>query len=111
MSGASIVIGLLLLGGAAAWTVDIESDISVHMNRVLAVPFSVYNYNGNDINSKLSVATADSDIATSSLHPLASNGSSFNGVLNITGVFLGRTRLIFNLQLENGVSIYIYTYI
>lgn len=102
MTGATYVIGFLLLRGAAALTVDIEHDITVHMNHIISVPFNISNYN---LSSKLplNVTTQDSDIATSSFQ-LQNENDSFNGILNITGVFLGRTKLLFTLE-ENGVSV------
>ncbi|KYN40313.1 Ileal sodium/bile acid cotransporter [Trachymyrmex septentrionalis] len=60
MAGVVYMIGLLLLGGAAAWTVDIAHDITVHMNQL--------------------------------------NETSFSGIFNITGVFLGRTTLTFTMM-------------
>lgn len=101
MTGATYVIGFLLLRGAAALTVDIAHEITVHMNHVTSVPFNISNYN---LSPKLSLnfTTQDSDIATSSFQ-LQNENDSFDGILNITGVFLGRTKLVFTLE-ENGVS-------
>jgi len=99
----TFVIGFLLLGGATAWTVDIASDITVNMNHILSVPFSVHNISL----SKLLFSSTDNDIAIPSrplLNPLIQNGTSCNGILNISGVFLGRTKLVLNLLLENKVS-------
>jgi len=98
----NIVIGLLLLGGTTAWIVDIASDITVNMNHVLSVPFSIHNITS----PKLLLSSTDNDIAIPipSLPLLVKNGTSFNGILNITGVFLGKTKLIFNMLLENKVS-------
>lgn len=100
MTGATYIIGFLLLCRAAAWTVDITNDISVHMNHVISIPFNI----SNNLSSKLSlnVTTLDNDIAIPSFQ-LLQNENSFNGILNITGVFLGRTKLVFTLE-ENGVS-------
>ncbi|GAB1869336.1 Ileal sodium/bile acid cotransporter [Camponotus japonicus] len=99
MTGATYVIGFLLLRGAAALTVDIAHEITVHMNHVTSVPFNISNYN---LSSKLSLnfTTQDSDIATSSFQ---NENDSFDGILNITGVFLGRTKLVFTLE-ENGIK-------
>jgi hypothetical protein len=96
----NILIGFLLLRGATAWTVDIASDITVNMNHILSVPFSIYNISS----PKLLLSSTDNDIAIPSLPLLVQNGTFFNGIVNITGVFLGRTKLIFNLLLEDKVS-------
>lgn len=102
MTGATYIIGFLLLRGAAAWTVDIAHDVIVHMNHVTSVPFNISNYN---LSSKLSlnITTQDNDIAIPSFQLLQNENDFFNGILNITGVFLGRTKLVFTLE-ENGVS-------
>lgn len=102
MTSATCIIGLFLLRGIAAWTVDIIHDITVHMNHVTSVPFSIPNYN---LSSELSlvITSQDNDIAIPSFELLQNENKSFNGILNITGVFLGRTKLIFTLE-EDGVS-------
>lgn len=102
MSGTAYIIGFLLLRGITAWTVDIVSDITVHMNHVTSVPFSIPNYN---LSSELSlvVTSQDTDIAVPSFQLLQNENNSFNGILNVTGVFLGRTRLVFTLG-ENGIE-------
>ncbi|EZA54356.1 hypothetical protein DMN91_001640 [Ooceraea biroi] len=100
----TVVLGLLLLGGAAAWTVEIASNITVHMNHVESVPFSIHDTESNIDSIKLTLTTTDNDIVTASAHLSVQNGTSLNGVLNITGVFLGRTTLIFTLLLENGTE-------
>ncbi|KAH0956161.1 hypothetical protein HN011_002106 [Eciton burchellii] len=96
----NILIGFLLLRGATAWTVDIASDITVNMNHILSVPFSIYNISS----PKLLLSSTDNDIAIPSLPLLVQNGTFFNGIVNITGVFLGRTKLIFNLLLEDKID-------
>lgn len=102
MTGATYIIGLLLLRGVAAWTVDIVHDITVHMNHVTSVPFNIPDYN---LSCKLSldVTSQDNDIAIPSFELLQNENKSCNGILNVTGVFLGRTKLIFTLE-EDGVS-------
>jgi len=109
MAGVVYVIGLLLLGGAAAWTVDIAHDITVHMNQVISVPFSVYNNNNNNNNNNISnpyvwYFNTDQHIAKLSSQFTKSNKTSFSGIFNITGVFLGRTTLTFTMM-EIGVSV------
>lgn len=81
------------------WPVEIVPDITVHMNNMVSIPFVVSDVNST---SKL-IPNSDTDIATTSIHLLERNETSINGTLNITGVFLGRTKLIFTLM-ENGVS-------
>ncbi|KAL6448341.1 hypothetical protein ACFW04_000347 [Cataglyphis niger] len=102
MTSATCIIGLFLLRGIAAWTVDIIQDITVHMNHVTSVPFSIPNYN---LSSELSlvITSQDNDIAIPSFELLQNENKSFNGILNVTGVFLGRTKLIFTLE-EDGVK-------
>lgn len=102
MTGATYIIGFLLLRGVAAWTVDIVHDITVHMNHVISVPFSIPKYDSSSELSKIVITTEDNDIAIPSFQ-LEQNETSFNGILNVTGVFLGRTKLIFTLE-ENRVS-------
>jgi len=95
------MIGLLLLGGAAAWTVDIIHDITIHMNQVISVQFGIH-----DIVSSSNprwVVNTDPHIAISSFQEIMSNKTFFNGILNITGIFLGRTKLTF-IMTEMGVS-------
>lgn len=96
MAGAVYMIGLLLLGGAAAWTIDIIHDITVHMNQVISVPFSIHD-NDSLSNSQQLIIDADRDIAIPTFKMTTSNKTSFNGILNITGVFLGRTKLTFTV--------------
>lgn len=104
MTVAVCTIGLLLLlREAAAWSVDIETDITVHMNHVVSVPFVIRDYNDN-LPSKTTVTCVDTDIAMPSLHLLVQNGTSSHGVVNVTGVFLGRTKLLFTLVKSNGTS-------
>ncbi|KAL0116804.1 hypothetical protein PUN28_010017 [Cardiocondyla obscurior] len=91
MAGVVCLI-FFLLEGAAAWTANITSDITVHMNQVTSVPFSIYNASSSD--SQAWITGTDSHIATSSFHITnRTNQTSFNGILNVTGVFLGRTKL------------------
>ncbi|XP_011062757.1 PREDICTED: ileal sodium/bile acid cotransporter-like isoform X1 [Acromyrmex echinatior] len=99
------VIGLLLLGGAAAWTVDIAHDITVHMNQVISVPFSVHNNNNNNniSNPHMWYFNTDQHIAKLSSQFTKSNKTSFSGIFNITGVFLGRTTLTFTIT-EMGIK-------
>lgn len=97
MAGAVYMIGFLLLGGAAAWTIDIIRDITVHMNQVISVPFSVHN-NDSLSNPQLWVINANRDIAIPSFKMITSNKTSINGILNITGVFLGRTKLTLTMM-------------
>ena len=106
MAGVVYMIGLLLLGGAAAWTVDIAHDITVHMNQVISVPFNIYN---NDNNNNMSSPrvwyfNTDQHIAKLSSQFTKLNETSFSGIFNITGVFLGRTTLTFTMM-EREVSI------
>ncbi|XP_029675974.1 ileal sodium/bile acid cotransporter-like isoform X2 [Formica exsecta] len=102
MTGAKCIIGLLLLRGVAAWTVDIVHDITVHMNHVTSVPFNIPDYNLSS-NLSLVVTSQDNDIAIPSFELLQNENKSCNGILNVTGVFLGRTKLIFTLE-EDGVK-------
>ncbi|XP_018341223.1 PREDICTED: ileal sodium/bile acid cotransporter-like isoform X1 [Trachymyrmex septentrionalis] len=100
MAGVVYMIGLLLLGGAAAWTVDIAHDITVHMNQVISVPFNIYN---NDNNNNMSSPrvwyfNTDQHIAKLSSQFTKLNETSFSGIFNITGVFLGRTTLTFTMM-------------
>ncbi|XP_012536492.1 ileal sodium/bile acid cotransporter isoform X2 [Monomorium pharaonis] len=94
MAGAIYMIGLLLLGGAAAWTVDIVQDITVHMNEIILVPFVVHR-DANLSHPHIWFTTADRNIASSNLKITMANKTSINGILNITGIFLGRTKLMF----------------
>ncbi|XP_018058610.1 PREDICTED: ileal sodium/bile acid cotransporter-like isoform X2 [Atta colombica] len=105
MAGVVYVIGLLLLGGAAAWTVDIAHDITVHMNQVISVSFSVYNNNNNNniSNPHVWYFNTDQYIAKLSSQFTKSNKTSFSGIFNITGVFLGRTTLTFTMM-EMGIK-------
>ncbi|KYQ54495.1 Ileal sodium/bile acid cotransporter, partial [Trachymyrmex zeteki] len=96
MAGVVYVIGLLLLGGAAAWTVDIEHDITVHMNQVISIPFSVHNNNMSSLHVWY-FNTDDQHIAKLSYQSTKSNKTSFSGIFNITGVFLGTTTLTFTM--------------
>ncbi|XP_039302088.1 ileal sodium/bile acid cotransporter isoform X2 [Solenopsis invicta] len=93
MAGSIYIIGILLLGGTTAWTIDIIQDITIHMNEVISVPFTIYK------NVSLSypqwVVSADQNIAIPSFEVTMSNETLINGILNITGVFLGRTKLTF----------------
>jgi len=107
--GTIYILGLILLARAAAeWSVVIPPDITVHMNEVVSVPFSIPLENDTSLPSNLSVpktvlmTSANTDIAVLDL-TLMRNETSFYGTLNITGVFLGKTKLILILM-ENGVS-------
>lgn len=102
MAGVTYIIGFLLLGGAAARTVDIVPDITVHMNQIISVPFSIHNISNNNMVQILHIST-DENIAKQSFR-MTSNETFINGILNITGVFLGRTKLTFTLLEERGVS-------
>ncbi|XP_018405528.1 PREDICTED: ileal sodium/bile acid cotransporter-like [Cyphomyrmex costatus] len=93
MAGVVYVIGLLL-GGAAAWTVNITHDITVHMNQVILVPFSIYNVTLS--NPHIRYGT-DQHIAKISSFFARVNKTSFDGMLNITGEFLGTTKLTFTM--------------
>ncbi|XP_025073454.1 ileal sodium/bile acid cotransporter-like [Pogonomyrmex barbatus] len=95
MAGAVYIIGLLLLGETTSWTIDIIPNITVHMNHVISVPCSIH-----DMPSDLTEwnITADDNIAIPRYDILTLNKTSKNGVLNITGVFLGRTKLTVNLM-------------
>lgn len=101
MTVVAAVIGLLLLQEAAVgspWTIEIASDITVHMNDVVSVQFTIPEV---PTESKFDlVPSSDGDIAKSSLHLSAHNKTSFNGVVNVTGVFLGTTKLTFTLISE-----------
>lgn len=97
------MIGFLLWGGAAAWTVDIAPDITVHMNQIISVPFSIHNMSNNDMGQTWHIST-DENIAKQESFRITSNKTFTNGTLNITGVFLGRTKLIFILE-DRGVSV------
>ncbi|XP_070154631.1 ileal sodium/bile acid cotransporter-like [Polyergus mexicanus] len=99
MTGATCIIGLLLLKGVAAWTVDIVHDITVHMNHVTSVPFNILDHNL----SSLVVTSQDNDIAIPSFE--LNENKSFNGILNVTGVFLGRTKLIFTLDVKDSQEV------
>lgn len=101
MASTIYIIGFLLLEGAAAWTVDIIPDISVHMNQIISVPFSIHNTTLSD--PRAWTVGADQHIAIPSFHVTTSNKTSFNGILNISGIFLGRTKLTFTLT-EMAVS-------
>lgn len=101
MASTVYIIGFLLLEGAAAWTVDIKPDITVHMNQMISVPFSIHNTSLSNPNEW--IVSADQHIAIPSFQATSSNKTSFNGVLNISGVFLGRTKLTFTLT-EMAVS-------
>ncbi|XP_011698719.1 PREDICTED: ileal sodium/bile acid cotransporter-like isoform X2 [Wasmannia auropunctata] len=94
MACAIYMIGVLLLGGAAAWTIDIVPNITVHMNEVISIPFSVHD---SLLYPHTWVVSTDRHIATASFQEITSNQTSFNGILNITGVFLGRTKLTFTM--------------
>lgn len=99
MMGPTYIIGFLLLRGIAAeWTVDIAQDITVHMNHMVSVPFSIPKY--NLLNSlKITFDTEHYDIAKASFqNEILHNETSFYGTVNITGVFLGRTNLLFSLE-------------
>ncbi|XP_014482406.1 PREDICTED: ileal sodium/bile acid cotransporter-like isoform X2 [Dinoponera quadriceps] len=104
MAIVAAVIGFLLLQGAAAWKTKITSDITVRMNDVVSFPFVISNEVPTQSKLVL-VPSADSDVAKLSLYVLVQNETSFNGVLNITGVFLGTTKLTFTLM-ENEDKIY-----
>lgn len=96
MAGA-IIIGFLLLGGAAAkqqWNVTIVPAVTVHMNDIVQIPFNV---SGIDPISKLLEPSSNSDIAKTNFHLYTRNITFITGILNITGVFLGRTKLMFTL--------------
>lgn len=101
MAGVIYTIGFLLFGGAAAWTVDIPPDITVHMNEVISVPFSIHNISNDNTARIWYINTLDKGIAKRSFK-ITSN-EHVKGILNITGVFLGRTKLTFTLE-ERGVS-------
>lgn len=103
MAGVTYIIGFLLLGGAAARTVDIVPDITVHMNQIISVPFSIHNISNNNMVQILHIST-DENIAKQSFR-MTSNETFINGILNITGVFLGRTKLTFTLLEERGDNI------
>lgn len=102
----AVIIGFLLLGRAAAvsWTTVIVPDITVNMNSIVTVPFTI-SYDASL--TKLSfIPISNTDVAEVKLHSLTPNETfldTFNGVFNITGVFLGRTKLTLSL-IENGVS-------
>ncbi|XP_018362929.1 PREDICTED: ileal sodium/bile acid cotransporter-like isoform X2 [Trachymyrmex cornetzi] len=95
MAGVVYVMGLLLLGGASAWTVDIADNITVHMNQVISVPFSVHV--GDTSRPSMWYFNTDQHIAKLSSEFTKSNGTLFSGIFNITGVFLGRTTLTFTV--------------
>ncbi|EFN78725.1 ileal sodium/bile acid cotransporter isoform X2 [Harpegnathos saltator] len=102
MSIVAAIIGLLLLRGAAAvpaWTIDIASDITVHMNNIASVPFIISSNVPAELRLTL-VPSSNNNVAKTSIHILAQNETSFNGILNVTGVFLGTTKLTFAL-IEN----------
>lgn len=104
MAVIAVIIGFLVLQRAAATVsqdIEIQSEISVHMNNVVSIPFVLQDLPAEP--KFTLVPHSESDIAKSTLHILTQNGTSFNGVVNITGVFLGRTELSFSL-IENGVS-------
>lgn len=88
------MIGFLLLGKATAWTVDIAPEITVHMNQVISVPISIHN-----ISTDVQVWTfnIDQHIAKLSSKITKSNETA-KGILNITGIFLGRTKLMFTVK-------------
>ncbi|XP_032689259.1 ileal sodium/bile acid cotransporter isoform X2 [Odontomachus brunneus] len=97
MTVVTIVIGYLILqGAAAAARIDIASDITVHMNDVVSVPFVLHD---PPVPNFILIPHSDNDIARSNLasDKLVRNGTFFNGVLNVTGVFLGTTKLSFTL--------------
>ncbi|XP_012229330.1 ileal sodium/bile acid cotransporter-like [Linepithema humile] len=107
MMGTIYIIGLVLLTRTAAeWSVDIPPDITVHMNEMVSIPFNILPENDTSLPSNLSVpetvllTSANTDIATLDLS-LMHNETLFYGTLNLTGVFLGKTKLILTL-VENG---------
>lgn len=99
----AIALGFLLLGGAAAtpWSVDIVPNIILNMNNMVSVPFSLKGEN-LPLESRLK-STSNDDIARTNIHSQNQTDTSISGILNITGVFIGRTKLTFVLE-ENGVS-------
>lgn len=108
--GTIYIIGLTLLARAAAeWSIVIQPDITVHMNEIVSIPFSILLENDTSLLSNLSVpetvlvTSANTDIAIADVSLMRSNETSFYGTLNLTGVFLGKTKLILTV-IKNGVS-------
>lgn len=104
MAFVAVIVGCLILQGTATAavspTIDIASDITVHMNDVVSVPFVLHVLHDSPV---VLIPHSNSDIARSSLDVLVQNETSLNGVLNVTGVFLGTTKLSFTLT-ESKVS-------
>lgn len=101
MATAIYTIGFLLLGGAAAWTVDIAPEITLNMSQVISVPFSIHNLRSLpepccelwSWNTK-----TDEHIARARILEITKLNETVTGILNITGVFLGWTKLTFTVS-------------
>lgn len=111
-----LIVGIFLLGltipTGQAWQLNLTANsVKLHLDDVIQVPFELVIPTTID-STKLEFVVENSDptvasVANPWIKPefLPVDGEHYNGTLNVTGVFLGKTKILLKV-IDRGVSIY-----
>ncbi|CAG5108698.1 Similar to SLC10A3: P3 protein (Homo sapiens) [Cotesia congregata] len=108
-----LIVGILLLGliipTGQAWQLNlIANSIKLHLDDVIQVPFElVIPTNVNSTSLEFVVENTDPTVASVAnpwVKPefLPVDGEHYNGTLNVTGVFLGKTKILLKV-IDRGI--------
>ncbi|XP_043679525.1 ileal sodium/bile acid cotransporter-like isoform X2 [Vespula pensylvanica] len=75
------------------WFVNLTSSITLTMEETKTIPFSVFIVSTNPESFNFDYISASTNIATVNGVITQNNSHHFDGILNITGIFLGTTKI------------------
>ncbi|KAF7384866.1 hypothetical protein HZH66_011952 [Vespula vulgaris] len=86
------------------WFVNLTNSITLTMEETKTIPFSVFIVSTNPENFSFDYISASTNIATINGVITQNNSHHFDGILNITGIFLGTTKIKLYLMKDKNIE-------
>ncbi|KAF7386534.1 hypothetical protein HZH68_013666 [Vespula germanica] len=86
------------------WFVNLTNSITLTMEETKTIPFSVFIVSTNPESFSFDYISASTNIATINGVITQNNSHHFDGILNITGIFLGTTKIKLYLMKDKNIE-------